>query len=226
MGAQHIPCLDACIPKVLPKDPQCVEALHTKSPELAVRRDSVTGTAAAAAAATAASVVHAHFHPIPCFPSAGSLTTSCHGLTNETCPLPQPPPRLLPACRSAHLLPAPRLWAARRRYLRCPPGLPTAAATCPDPMGRPPPLPALPRPHEPHGAAACLGILCRWLLLAAVVLSASAIILGGRSAAARSASARVGLAAVIGSLVGLYIALEVVPHQAVLQVGVALCAWT
>lgn len=65
-------------------------------------------------------------------------------------------------------------------------------------------------------------LLHRWLLLIAVVLSASSIILGGHNAsAARSVIGRLGLSVVSGSLVGIYIALEVVPlNQRVLQVSV------
>ncbi|KAF5835484.1 hypothetical protein DUNSADRAFT_7324 [Dunaliella salina] len=58
----------------------------------------------------------------------------------------------------------------------------------------------------------------RWLLLLAVILGAGSTILGGHSSVSRSALTRVGLSAVIGTLVGLYIALEVVPHQFVLQI--------
>jgi len=58
----------------------------------------------------------------------------------------------------------------------------------------------------------------RWLLLVAVVLSAGSTLVGGHSAVAGSALARVGLSAVAGTLVGLYIALEMVPNQPLLQV--------
>uniref|UniRef100_A0A7S3R236 Uncharacterized protein n=1 Tax=Dunaliella tertiolecta TaxID=3047 RepID=A0A7S3R236_DUNTE len=62
----------------------------------------------------------------------------------------------------------------------------------------------------------------RWLLLVAVILGAGSTILGGHSSVSRSALARIGLSAVIGTLVGLYIALEVVPHQFILQLMIIL----
>ncbi len=76
-----------------------------------------------------------------------------------------------------------------------------------------------------------MSCVCRWLLFAALVLGAAAGVLGGavaptaavaraaaRHGGASAALRRLAVSIVTGSLVGLYIALEVVPRQTALQV--------
>lgn len=59
----------------------------------------------------------------------------------------------------------------------------------------------------------------RWLLLLAVVQGAGASLVPPASALARSVLARLGLSVGAGTLVGAFLALELVPRQASLQVG-------